>query len=211
MTRLSSAQRRVELVQAALRVIERDGVHGATTRAIVAEADMPLASFHYAFRSRDEMIRELIAFVVEHEGLAAAGSLRPGTGIRSAVRAGLQAYFDLLVADPSREQAMFELFHYALRTEELQDLPRRQYESYHRTAGQVLEAGAAQAGVVWSIPTAELARILVTLTDGLTLAWLADRDAAAAARTMDTAADVIAAFARPRLTTETEPTKEYRQ
>lgn len=201
MARVSSAQRRVELVRAALRVIERDGVHGATTRAIVAEADMPLASFHYAFRSRDEMIRELIAFVVEHEGLAAEGSLRAGSDIRSTVRAGLQAYFDLVVADPNREQAMFELFHYALRTEELQDLPRVQYESYHRTAAAVLEAGAAQAGIVWSLPSAELARLLVTFTDGLTLAWLADRDALAAARTMDFAADIIAGFARqPQVT-----------
>ena len=40
----------------ALTVIARDGVHAATTRAIVAEAGMALASFHYAFRSRDELI-----------------------------------------------------------------------------------------------------------------------------------------------------------
>jgi len=112
--RVSSAQRRVELVHAALRVIERDGVQGATTRAIVAEADMPLASFHYAFRSRDELMRELIVFVVESEGTAAIATLSRGRDIRSAVRAGLQAYFDTLTRDPNREQAMFELLHYAL-------------------------------------------------------------------------------------------------
>lgn len=195
MTRLSSAQRRDALVQAALRVIERDGVHGATTRAIVAEAGMPLASFHYAFRSRDEMIRELVAFVVENEGLAAVASLRAGSDIRTVVRAGLQAYFDLVVSDPNREQAMFELLHYSLRTAELSDLPRVQYENYHRIATEVLQAGAAQAGVSWRIPLGQLSRLLVTLTDGITLAWLADRDDAAAAITMDFAADTIAAFA----------------
>ena len=67
MARVSSADRRAALVRAALRVIDRDGVHGATTRAIVAEAEMSLASFHYVFQSRDEMIRELIAFVVQDE------------------------------------------------------------------------------------------------------------------------------------------------
>jgi DNA-binding transcriptional regulator YbjK len=195
MTRLSSAERRSVLVQAALRVIERDGVHGATTRAIVAEAGMSLASFHYAFRSRDEMIRELVAFVVENERLAASASLRAGSDIRTVVRAGLQAYFDLVASEPHREQAMFELLHYALRTEELGDLPRVQYESYHRAAGEVLEAGAALAEVTWNIPLDQLSRLLVTLTDGITLAWLADRDSAAAAITMDFAADTIAAFA----------------
>lgn len=206
MTRLSSSERRSALVHAALRVIERDGVHGATTRAIVAEAGMPLASFHYAFRSRDEMIRELVAFVVESEGLAASASLRAGSDIRTVVRAGLQAYFDLVVAEPHREQAMFELLHYALRTEELGDLPRMQYESYHQIAGEVLEAGAAIAEVRWRIPLDQLSRLLVTLTDGITLAWLADRDSAAAGITMDFAADTIAAFADP----SPQP-KEHRQ
>ena len=206
MTRLSSAERRSALVLAALRVIERDGVHGATTRAIVAEAGMPLASFHYAFRSRDEMIRELVAFVVENEALAASASLRAGSDIRTVVRAGLQAYFDLVVAEPHREQAMFELLHYALRTPELGDLPRMQYESYHRVAGEVLEAGAALAEVTWRIPLDQLSRLLVTLTDGITLGWLADRDDAAAGITMDFAADAIAAFADP-----SPQSKEHRQ
>ena len=67
MARLSYAERRALLVRAALRLIDSDGVHAATTRAIVAEARMSLASFHYAFRSRDEMIRELIAHVVQDE------------------------------------------------------------------------------------------------------------------------------------------------
>ena len=208
MARVPSAQRRDELVQAALRVIDRDGVHGATTRAIVSEARVPLATFHYVFRSRDELIRELIAFVVEQEGLAAAGSLQGATDIRSLIRGGLQAYFDLVVADPTREQAMFELFHYALRTEELSDLPRVQYESYHRAAEAVLVLGAERAGVEWSIATADLARLLVTITDGLTLAWLADRDDAAAGRMIDRAADLLATLAAPQNRTTENRTTE---
>ena len=77
MGRVSCAERRAALVRAALRVIHRDGVNGATTRAIVAEAHMSLASFHYAFRSRDEMIRELIAFVVQDEQRVSLEALDP--------------------------------------------------------------------------------------------------------------------------------------
>lgn len=205
MARVSSARRRVELVQAALRVIDRDGVHGATTRAIVAEASVPLATFHYVFRSRDELIGELIAYVVEQEGLVAEGTLQSATDIRSLLRSGLQAYFDLVASEPNREQAMFELFHYALRTDELADLPRLQYERYHGTAAELLAAAARRLELTWSIPLDELARLLVTFTDGLTLAWLADRNDAAAARTMDHAADFIARFADP----SKESTKEH--
>ncbi|MFP3394334.1 TetR family transcriptional regulator, partial [Brevibacillus sp. SIMBA_076] len=60
MTRIPVADRRMALVQAALRLIARDGVAAATTRRIVAEAGMPLASFHYVFSSRDELMGELI-------------------------------------------------------------------------------------------------------------------------------------------------------
>lgn len=195
MARVSSAERRAALVRAALRVIDREGVHGATTRAIVAEAQMSLASFHYAFRSRDEMIRELIAFVVQDEQRVSLEALDPGSGIRAAVRAGMQAYFDLLRAHPSREQAMQELVQYCLRTPGLDELPRAQYGSYHHTARVLLERGAELTGVEWTVPIEQLARILIAITDGLTIAWLACRDDEAAGLLMDFAADTIGALA----------------
>lgn len=194
MARLSSEERRAAIIRAAVRVIARQGLAAATTRAIMSEARMPLASFHYAFRSRDEMIRDLVAFVVGEERMVILASLRPGADARSAIRAGIQAYFELVVSEPGREQAMFELLHYALRTPALADLPRFQYDSYHRVVTEVLLAGALHAGVEWSIPVDDLARLAVALTDGLTLSWLADRDDAAAARLMDSMADALAAF-----------------
>src|SRR5688572_22383274 len=114
--RLSSSERRALLVRAAIRVIADKGVAAATTRAIVAEADMSLASFHYAFRSHAEMMRELIAWVVDAEVSAAFATVEPGRDIRATLRGGMQAYLDYVTADPGHEQVMFELFHYALRT-----------------------------------------------------------------------------------------------
>src|SRR6187402_1088899 len=101
MPRIPSSDRRALLVEAAIRVIARHGVAGATTRAIVAEAGMSLASFHYAFRSHAEMMRELVAFVVGAEVESVFKSLRLGRDIRAALRAGLQAYLDYVIADPA--------------------------------------------------------------------------------------------------------------
>ena len=198
MSRVSPAERRAALVRAALRVIDRDGVHAATTRMIVAEAGMSLASFHYAFRSRDEMMRELVAFVVADEQRVSLEALDPDADIRSAVRAGMRAYFELLRAHPSREQALQELVQYSLRTPGLEHLPRAQYASYFHTARVLLERGAENAGVQWSLPIEQLARILIAITDGLTVAWLADRDDEAAGTLIDFAADTIGALATSR-------------
>ncbi|CAN5191030.1 hypothetical protein BH09ACT5_BH09ACT5_15740 [soil metagenome] len=198
MPRLPSSDRRALLVQAAIRVIARHGVGGATTRAIVAEAGMSLASFHYAFRSHAEMMREVAQFVVDAEIASVFTSLRLGRNIRLALREGLQAYLDYVIADPGHEQVMQELVHYALRTPGLEHLAAEQYEAYHSGVMSLLVEGAAASNIEWSRPVADVARLVVTITDGVTLAWLADRDTEAAERVLDFAADSLAALARSR-------------
>jgi len=200
MSRMPAPERREALARAALTVIARDGLAAATTRAIVAEAGMPLASFHYAVASRDELLRDVVELVVAAEGTAAAGFLRAATTPREAIRLALRGYLDHVRADPGTEQAMFELTQYALRTPNLADLPAEQYHRYHALAADLLKAGADILHIEWSIPVSDLARLLVTLTDGLTLAWLSDRDDAAAERSIEHAADAMSAFAREAVT-----------
>lgn len=195
MARMSASDRRTALLDAALTVIAERGVSAATTRAIVAEAGMSLASFHYAFRSRDEMMRELITLVLANQSTAVFAILEEAADVRGAIRGGLQAFFDTVRADPGREQVMFELMQFALRTPGLEDLPAEQYRAYHDAVTELLEAGGRSTGVTWSIPVRDVARLVVTMTDGLTLAWLADRDDDAAARVLDFAADSLSALA----------------
>lgn len=197
MARISAAERRSALVQAALRVIASQGVAAATTRAIVAEAGMSLASFHYVFKSRDELISELITFVVEHEILAARAALTPGADLHTTIRDGLRAYVQLVEADPLRELAMFELVQYALRTPELSPAARTQYDAYYRAGAGILEQVAEQTGVTWRHPIDQMARILITLTDGLTLGWLVDRDTPKTERVIEFATEALAAMAKP--------------
>jgi AcrR family transcriptional regulator len=197
MSRIASSERRALLVKAALRVIAAHGVPAATTRAIVGEAGMSLASFHYAFRSHDEMMRELVAHVVDGESLAAFAALRPGNDIRTCLRDALHAFLGYVVDDPEHEQVMQELLQYALRTPGLEALASEQYAAYYGAASELLIEGATAARVSWTLPVADLARMVVATTDGVTLAYLVDRDAAAAGRVLDFAADSLAALAVP--------------
>ena len=98
MPRMSADARRAELLQAALRVMSRDGIAAGTTRAIVAEAGMPLATFHYCFRSRNELLRELITLLTSQEQEAIGGAMvlgavslsTPDTSASVAVRSWLR-------------------------------------------------------------------------------------------------------------------------
>ncbi len=198
MTRISASERRAALVSAALSVIAREGVAAASTRAICSEAGMPQASFHYVFESRDELMREVVRHVVEREerSILPAMSSAPAD-MREAVRRGLRHYFAAVVADPDHERAMFELAQHFQRTPGAEHLARMQYESYFALAVASLRTAADLVGARWMRPLEEIARILVGLTDGLTLTWLATRDDVAAHRFIDFAADAVARLSEP--------------
>ncbi|GGR36858.1 TetR/AcrR family transcriptional regulator [Agromyces mediolanus] len=203
MARMSAADRRSALIEAALRVVSREGLAQATTRAIVAEAGMSLASFHYAFESRDELVDELIGAVVARERKAVApeelvAAAGEGATLAELVEAGLLRYFEHLRADPEHEQAMLELTQYALRSPERHPLAVAQYERYAELVVEALEAAAALTGARWRLPVEHVARVLVAFTDGLTITWLVDRDDAAAARVVAAAADALSRMADPR-------------
>ncbi|KRE21534.1 TetR/AcrR family transcriptional regulator [Agromyces sp. Soil535] len=198
MARIPASERRAALIEAALRVVSRRGIAQATTRAIVAEAGMSLASFHYAFDSRDELIDELIITVVAREQQAVIPDLSPGQSLRELLESGILGYFEHLKADPEHEQAMLELTQYALRSPERHPLARAQYARYAELAERSLELAASVADVAWRVPVPEVARTLVAFTDGLTLTWLVDRDDDAARAVAQAAADALSRMAGPR-------------
>lgn len=197
MKRMPPERRRAELIAAAVRVIARDGVTAASTRAIVAEADMPLGAFHFIFASRDELLRAVIHSVTDGERIAARISGGPGgLDIESTLRTGLDSYLELLEADPNRELAMLELAVYAFRLEP-DGLMRDQYAMYYAAVTDLLTYAAELSSVRWSAPVEDLARHLVASVDGLTTTWLADRDTPAARRSAAFIARALASYAEP--------------
>lgn len=201
--------RRKELVAAALRVVASRGLHEASTRAIVAEAGMALASFHYAFESRDALIDRLIAEVLAGEEKAIIPAELEGKTLTELLAEGLHGYASHLRADPTHEQAMLELTQYALRTR--LPLAQEQYAQYARIALSSLTLAAEQTGVAWTVPLDTVARLLVALTDGLTLNWLVTRDDAGLDAAVDAAARAIASLARIPDPQDSAPTAEERR
>ena len=193
MARIPVEERREALIAAAFRVIGKQGLSHASTRAIVAEAGMSLASFHYAFESRDQLLELLIKEVLAGEQRAILPANLTGKSLTELLTEGLQGYLDHLRADPGREQAMLELTQYALRS--ALPLAEGQYEQYTRFALESLELAAQQTDSEWTVPPSVVARLLVALTDGFTISWLIDRDDAHAQASVEAAAKAIASLA----------------
>src|SRR5688500_17091156 len=114
---MSAADRREKLVEAAIRVMTRDGVVKATTRAIAAEAGMPLGVFHYAFRSKAELMAVVTQTIAQQSKTEIdAATLSGATDDPfDLVVAGLCAYFDHVVAHSDQHLVTYELTTTALR------------------------------------------------------------------------------------------------
>lgn len=172
MPRVSADVRRDLLVEAAIRVMVRDGVAKATTRSIVAEADMPLGAFHYCFRSKEELLNHVIEAIAGHTLDRAMAALeQPGT-LEERLVGALDAYWKHLVENPDEHRVTYELTSYAVRQPGLEHMARKQYENYIQAFTTVLESLTVNAEVTWATPVPVLARYATAMVDGLTLLWL---------------------------------------
>ncbi|MFG2825329.1 TetR/AcrR family transcriptional regulator [Kitasatospora sp. NPDC048365] len=198
MNRRSADERREELIEAAIRVMIRDGVAKATTRAVVAEAGLPLGAFHYCFRSKEELLQSVVERIMARSLVPALGAVTAAGPPEQVVRTALHAYWDRIRQSPDEQLLTYELTQYALRQPGLTDLARRQYQHYLSTVRTSLEALAQLADVEWTVPLPVLTRYGMGMLDGLTLTWLIDRDEELTAAALDEYARYLVSVARPR-------------
>ncbi|HSV37466.1 MAG TPA: TetR/AcrR family transcriptional regulator [Nocardioidaceae bacterium] len=193
MTRMPLADRRQQLVDAAIAVMKRDGVNKATTRAIVAEAGTSLSVFHYCFDSKDALLDAVIKTIVGKTATLAEASMVPGTDRVEMLKAAMRAYWEHLVANPEEHLLTYEVTQYCLRNPELAHVAKLQYEHYANAYVTLF----ATAGLRSTWPMETLARYLAVIFDGLTLDWLARRDDDAAYAVLDAVADHVGGLLRP--------------
>ncbi|SEK19416.1 TetR/AcrR family transcriptional regulator [Streptacidiphilus jiangxiensis] len=196
MVRRSADERREELIEAALKVMIRDGVAKATTRAIVAEAGLPLGAFHYCFRSKEELLHSVVERIMQGALAPAVAAGVEGAPVAEVIRSTLRAYWARIEATPEEHLLTYELTQYALRQPGLAEVARHQYARYLAVNGESLATMAGLAGFEWTVPLPTLARYGLAVLDGLTLTWLIDRDDAAAAQALDEYATYLISVAK---------------
>lgn len=176
MARISSHERREQLVAAAIRVAGRDGVAAVTTRTVAAEADATPGIVHYVYRSMTELLRDMIKALADEQVERVTAVQIEGESVRECLDRAFDALWATLTSAPEVHQLTYEVTQYALRKPELRDLADWQYRWYFEAASRVLRAVARAAHVEWTVPIDSLARMIIAVNDGITLAWLVDRD-----------------------------------
>jgi AcrR family transcriptional regulator len=196
--RIPVQERRQALVEAAMRVMEREGIAAATTRAICAEAGMPNGFFHYCFTSKQELMLEVAQqFRRRFTSMLALADGLEGD-LHAVITVALTTLLDDVRAHPDVHQLTYELPLYALRDDELSGIAQRCYEDNEIVAGQFLEMAADIAGCEWTQPVDALARFLAVAVDGTVLQWLMLRDDGRAREHIEDVARHLRRHARSR-------------
>ena len=156
------AEGRDALIDAAIRVVARDGLSGLSYRTVAREAGTTHGLVSYHFQSRDRLIEETVA-KASREAIVRS-SLVPESGRIEDFARELAALGD---AAPADQLVQFEFALESVRRPELRDAVRARYDEYLTATRTALE----DMGIVATEP---LARLVFAALDGLMLQHLID-------------------------------------
>lgn len=191
-----SLRRRI-LIDATRAVCKRVGVDSTTTRAIAAEAGMPLASVHYAFASREQLIEAVVLGCLDEHTPDYLGDVSAASTPGELVSSLLEKLTEHTIAHPQEALCRLELVNYSLRCGPESPLPGRQHEAMLQTMTEVLR-NIEGKGYRWDVPIAHVAWQVAAFHDAMSQSYLITRDAEAVRQLVRATAPVIAAQASRR-------------
>lgn len=170
MSRIPAAQRRVQLVSAAIDVMVEDGVERASTHRIAAHAGVSQGIIHYAFDDKDALLEAVIEAVARRiRETLAESSGAPAASLAELLR----AFWHHVEQTPDLQLLQYELTTHAVRDPEKSWLARRQYDEYLA----IIESALGATGHDLDPETRRRrSRLVLAALDGLILQWIVFRD-----------------------------------
>ncbi len=173
--RVRGAARREALIEAVLRIVMAVGIDAVTHRRVAEEAELPLASTTYYFKSKEELLAAALELAAERDtrrllahtsAILGSERLRPQAAIEAAVDAITVPLEEGLKQGRGSLAATYALLLEGARRPEIQQVAAHWTEAYLLALGQLLERGGS------SHPRAD-AELLLGAADGLIVDQLA--------------------------------------
>ncbi|HEX8728987.1 MAG TPA: TetR/AcrR family transcriptional regulator [Ktedonobacterales bacterium] len=190
-----SSDRRTEILEAAIRVLARDGLAQASTRKLAAEAGINQATLLYHVGSKDELLLAVLQEMMRQTREIAVAAAREDLPLREAIANSLRAFWRNVEAAPELQVMQYELTLYALRNPQAAWLAREQYRGYCEVVEGVLRAASEREGVTCALPLDALARFIVGGLDGLILQFVSDQNIARARCDLESLVAAVIALA----------------
>ncbi|GAA2238979.1 hypothetical protein GCM10010232_27300 [Streptomyces amakusaensis] len=167
MAHVTAAERRPQLIAAAIELMAREGVTAGSTRAIAAELGVAQATVHYTFGTKADLYRAVLEFLTEELLTGVQLSVARATSLEEALRATVDAFWADLAERPELHLLWFELITFSLRSPDLREVVERYYAGINDLATTVLTDTERRTARPFSLPPAELADFLLSGLDGI--------------------------------------------
>lgn len=175
-SRVSSANRKEQLIQATIALMRRDGVQRVSVRAITEEAEAPLAAVHYCFEGKDDLLSQAVEHWLQRmiNVPGVGGKNGSPRGLATTVELIAETYWTAFVDDPLDVLCQIELVLWAARQPLSDTLAKTIYQRYELALGDIFANALAVAGETSTWKPADLARTFIALVDGASLQLIAD-------------------------------------
>lgn len=172
MAHVPAAERRPQLVEAAIDLMARKGVEAGSTRAIAAELGVAQATVHYTFGTKRDLygaiVERLAGEMIDRVCAAAPAEAAPGPeGFAASVRIMARALWDAYAERPGRFRVFDELTTIGSRDPDIREALREHQLAMERTAAELVTGLAAETGVTLATSADALARFFLNGFDGL--------------------------------------------
>ncbi|MGW1751033.1 TetR/AcrR family transcriptional regulator [Streptomyces sp. NPDC002092] len=206
MAHVSAAERRPQLIKAAIDLMTREGVAAGSTRAIAAELGVAQATVHYTFGTKEELYRAVMEQLTEDLVAQVERAAPEDAGFEESIAALAAALWRTVVEQPTSHQLLTELSMFALRTPALSEALRSHYVGIVDVTTKLVNEAAGRTGHQLAQPAETLARFFLAGFDGLSMQHLSLPDQAAEQAALQALVSAVVALAGGRLDLVTVPT-----
>jgi AcrR family transcriptional regulator len=175
--RIPAEERKEQLIAATVELMRREGVQAVTVRAIAKEAHAPLATAHYCFSGKDELM-EAAAEVWLKNLSSFSGGVPVHLGLRKAVEQVAEGYWRALEEEPASLLAEIELVLWATRNAPASPLAAKIYPAFETELKDIFSAALSNSGEECLISFPMLIRSFLMIFDGAAVQYLTDPKAA---------------------------------
>jgi AcrR family transcriptional regulator len=198
---VSAAERRPQLIRAAIDVMIRDGVAAGSTRAIAAELGIAQAMVHYVYGSKDELFRAVIEQLTTDVSARVRDRVEtpPDADFRTAVAAYARGLWQTVAEQPEVYQLLQELAVTGLRSPSLRTTISQYQRQLDAAFEHTFRTAAARTGTAPVRPIADVSRFFFASLDGLLAQRLSRGPDDADERTLNDLVAATTALAEGRL------------
>lgn len=199
MAHVSAAERRPQLIKAAIALMTREGVAAGSTRAIAAELGVAQATVHYTFGTKEELYRAVMEQVTQDLVHQVEQAAPDEGGFEEAVTALASALWRTVREQPTSYQLLTELTMFALRSPQLSEALQSHYRGVTEVTAKLVSEAAERTGHPLAQPAEVIARVFLAGFDGLTTQHLALPDEEAERTGLQVLVSAVLALAGGRL------------